>query len=971
MIYQIRRVICFFSLLCIFNLTSANAATNSISVYPDKEITLPIEKGLTVTSFSASPKEAMVAYIYNKKDVSEFAFWDLNSNKTNIYQVAKNIKLQEILWHPLEDSIFMLGRAGDGNYVIMRADKKNTWKAEEIFKSKDEIRNLVISPRPFGIDGKDEKKPGSKHRLYFAVKKDKNFAIDTISEAGTSRYQVVGQNKVNNLEKNDSSSEDDAYVQEHAGDANIIKGDAFPIAFHPAGKIMLVKDEKECFSYVEYGGDNWAEGIHPLYKPQSCHGSVSFLSNGLGTVHWHSGQKGVELLIYNGNTKKTLLENTSFVASPHVSPDDSGIIGLVQDKLVYTPVAIPLANVANAWMFTENEADRQLLEKNSGILRPGTGNQLYNIYDSELYKCGDYDDSTPTRPYIVTTDIFWETYAAAYEGLFILIEKKQAVPAFWEFVEKAASNNKLDAKWQKVFKTLVAVKNGKSDGKDTDIDKELVNINNAAGTAKSNITGAQIAFDDLKPRGHYDVNAETKNYFKAFKYLQLILKEPKEMGIKQLDINQLDSLPKEVKSSAITWIKSYLPFIAPPRGDVIWDKTLVKKADLAEAPNPPMIFPLSWGIDNEVFYRAIFHSASPPEKQITGPGGPRMLPSSLDIATVLGSSLAKKILEDSGEFSKYPNLKPVLENLQKQYGGIKNASPTLYEQWMDALAVQWADNPQVPAGVEGLGLYNAKRLQTGLASWATLRHATVLVNERTSAECGEGGFEPLILEFPKGFVESDPKTLEAIAQLFDNLSKYLSSVSLEEQKNIAESNGAGESMLVDNHDKSGKTTGVKSLKDSILQHLAETAGKIRYFKSMAEKQLKGQELTAQEYEDIFYIGRVAEYNFLIFKSLAKDDLAISNPDEIAKIADVAGETGNLLYAAVGNPLEWDFIYPVGGKRKMIGKGPVYSFYEFTDSKVLNDKDWREMVANKSPTLPKWIMPYMSNQNLSCPAKNPL
>jgi len=45
--------------------------------------------------------------------------------------------------------------------------------------------------------------------------------------------------------------------------------------------------------------------------------------------------------------------------------------------------------------------------------------------------------ATPTRPYLVTTDIFWELVASAYEGTFIVQERQQAMPAFWAFVDAA------------------------------------------------------------------------------------------------------------------------------------------------------------------------------------------------------------------------------------------------------------------------------------------------------------------------------------------------------------------------------------------------------------------------------------------------------------------------------------------------------------------------------------------------------
>jgi len=59
--------------------------------------------------------------------------------------------------------------------------------------------------------------------------------------------------------------------------------------------------------------------------------------------------------------------------------------------------------------------------------------------------------------------------------------------------------------------------------------------------------------------------------------------------------------------------------------------------------------------------------------------------------------------------------------------------------------VQWAKDVTFP-GAPDSPLWKAKRLQTGLASWATLRHATVLVNERSEAEAGEGGFEELVTQ---------------------------------------------------------------------------------------------------------------------------------------------------------------------------------------------------------------------------------
>jgi hypothetical protein len=115
---------------------------------------------------------------------------------------------------------------------------------------------------------------------------------------------------------------------------------------------------------------------------------------------------------------------------------------------------------------------------------------------------------------------------------------------------------------------------------------------------------------------------------------------------------------------------------------------------------------------------------------------------------------------------------------------------------------------------------------------------------------------------------------------------------------------------------------------------------------------------------------VAEHHFLVFKSLANKELALSNPDPMAKIADVSGG-GPLglpfLMAAVGNPMEWDHVVPYYGRRQAV-KGSVYSYYEFISERLRDDAAWRETLPGHSH--PAWIVPFMSRETLSCPARFP-
>jgi hypothetical protein len=363
-----------------------------------------------------------------------------------------------------------------------------------------------------------------------------------------------------------------------------------------------------------------------------------------------------------------------------------------------------------------------------------------------------------------------------------------------------------------------------------------------------------------------------------------------------------------------------------------------------------VLFPLSWGFDNETLFATVDHAGAPAAERITG----RLTPSSLDVAAALGSRFARELL--AGELTKYPRLGAVLDDLAARQAAARDPRATLYDRWMEGLGQQWADSVASPNGAWDEKLWRTKRLQTGLASWATLRHATVLVNERVSAECGEGGFEAILMRPPRGYVEPDAGTFSRIAGLFEAAGQMVGSAGTRLTGVLPDESADG-------------TPAREALKQGLLRRLNETAAKARLFQTMAEKEVRGETLTAAEYEEILYFGRVAEHHFLIFKSLANKDLALSTPNPIPKIADVSDVEGGAPYllAAVGRPLEWDHAVPYYGRRELV-KGAAYSFYELVSGTLLNDQEWLKQLP--SQPRPAWIAPYVSANKLSCPARNP-
>jgi hypothetical protein len=149
----------------------------------------------------------------------------------------------------------------------------------------------------------------------------------------------------------------------------------------------------------------------------------------------------------------------------------------------------------------------------------------------------------------------------------------------------------------------------------------------------------------------------------------------------------------------------------------------------------------------------------------------------------------------------------------------------------------------------------------------------------------------------------------------------------------------------------------KSLYDGIVKRLKDAAKDAKDFQAMAQKEINGENLSNSENEKILYTARMAEHLFLIFNSLSNKEYALSNPDPMAKIADVAGE-GEYLMVAVGNSMEWDHIVPFYGRHQIV-KGSVYSYYEFPSNSILTDEEWRSLVSQQ--TLTTWIKPYVTDQ----------
>ena len=895
---------------------------------------LKFEKGETVIDFDVSkirPEAAII--VRDSSGKQRILFWKIGESYSAVtshsFEVPTGITLSAITWHPLGSSLFLLAKKSNQQEILTNSIE--SWAPTSIYQSESQLRRLVVGPRPFSTSTPS-------YRVFFGVKKtDGKYSTHTVTEKGQRAYTVL-----------DSVADTNRFMGD-AGDSPtvLIANSALPNEFHPAGHFMLWEDENHCFQKALYEGNNWGSIAKVNDEKPICGGSLSYTPNGTSLLHWQSGKVGVLLISDHGKNVSTVADGIKFISTPSSVADGKGLVGVVNDgdsySVVYTPIEVPLADVVNAWMFLESPRDKELLSQNTGLFRHRDGDaQLYNLYDSESYYCGQYDVSTPSRPYLVTSDIFLELYASAFEGIFILSEKRSAIPDFWKFAQSANESLKSNpgTKVAKAFAAVMAVRGGAKGN------AEAERILKSEGRLVSSVTNELFDFGNLKPRSHYVADQTMQNYFRASKYLM-------EIKLSEEDRAVLKMLPQPVIQKALDWVNAYSAFVAPSKRPLLWQISKPIPGYVLHPESVGQVFPLSWGIDNEVLFSTVFHENFPETEQIKGPDGLRLLSSGLDVAAVLGSNLAEVILDESGEFGRYPNLRLQIGNLKKRFAESRTTdNDSLYQKWLAALATQWSDDVASPGGTIKKEIWSTKRLQTGLASWATLRHATTLVNERASPECGESGFEAVILRPPRGYVEPDPKTFDAIASLFD--------------ATIATVKSQGKAWSgLDNQSDGKKGNG---LQEGVIRRLIESRDKVRLFRDIAIKEVAGKPLTNKEYEEILYVGRAAEHNFLIFKSLGRADFALANPEPVAKVADVATSgRGSSLLAGVGEPIEWDQVVPFFG-RKQIVKGAVYSYYETTSNEVMTDEEWRSKLSGLAR--PKWVAPYFSQDKLSCPAKEP-
>jgi len=310
-----------------------------------------------------------------------------------------------------------------------------------------------------------------------------------------------------------------------------------------------------------------------------------------------------------------------------------------------------------------------------------------------------------------------------------------------------------------------------------------------------------------------------------------------------------------------------------------------------------------------------FLGAGEPFTMCLTPAGPmRCFPRGLDVMALLGSAEARSILLQGGD-TAYAGFSDAFRGLATFFTHLSEAdwNRNLYWSWLYTLKSLLADpGPGYPAFMRSPA-WRRKQLNAALASWAELRHDTILYAKQSTTPGVTSAPPPPDL----GYVEPVPET-------FHHLSALTRMTRL----------GLGGLGVLD----TTETNRLLAL-EQILDRLT----------SIAIAQLEARPISAADSLFIKDFGNHLEM------TLASVSTGAGEPTIVADVHTDAN-TFRVLEEGVGY---FDIIvvaYPVPDGRLLLGAGPVFSYYEFKwpMSNRLTDEAWKLMLdAGQGPEPPSW------------------
>lgn len=576
--------------------------------------------------------------------------------------------------------------------------------------------------------------------------------------------------------------------------------------------------------------------------------------------------------------------------------------------------------------------------------------QPFSLYEMNQYTFGNS---------FITTDSIVHLYHIIYLGMmeemeqnslkqkFIALSKNCLDNAINDYKEAKGDDKNLTLRNAALFLCALDLLEADYDGEVPSevrdlADKELENIK-AEGNAVSNITGEEIDYSQFKVRGNYTKNENLKKYFKVnMLYSQELvhLENPDESinleALKQAILISRTMLKDE--TSFKLWQDIYKPisFLVENTEDttpidiyksistatkentieaVLADNVVNAVADEIKNKENPKIKPDSGKVFAFLPQRAVVDNTWLQNLVDTRPQSQRPVVSGVDLMALLGNSLAERLTLTNEDNLKWDEFKEKYEETKAMVDARtdKEEKANIYRTWLWVLK---AFNNEYGEGYPDFmksEKWQYKDLNTALASWAQLKHDTILYAKEFGAEMG--GYDPVEV---KHYVEPNVNLYRRV--------KYLVGLTMDADEKYSLLNETQRDRLKDF--------------DNMLEFLIK----------VSLEELKDETTSDEDNERLSVIGGEMENIFMAFNDGGGDFEIAPRDRDTANVADIQMIGSNVVNKPAGSFLEVGsgrfstmyVIYRLDGKY-YLGSGPVMNYYEFYSDKRLDNNEFKEML----------------------------
>ena len=652
---------------------------------------------------------------------------------------------------------------------------------------------------------------------------------------------------------------------------------------------------------------------------------------------------------FSGLPVTSLVSFADFAGVPLLGPDSPAYSGPA------TPTALGTVTIAGSLQDSVAALKTPLTANGVAVETLGYP-QAQFVYEANWY------ENIPTY---VTTDVAYHEWHLAFDKVLRDLEQSRLLPTLKALVSgllgaAAAQSAELagtplanDASRVEQLYQVAAAELGLDVTPGPLAQQEIDLISQAAGGLHTSpLLGSPVDYSLFTPRGHYTRNADLTRYFLGMTVLgQLAFCLPGTTGCSDgVDATRLGLLATRplVADPAVTalWRQVYEPtaFLV----GLADDYTPAELADAATGADPGWLDnPSGLADDSAIQATVAALTATRPVQinpayatvrvmgtrfvldayvldQLIYPNvgtsdDPRELPSGLDTAAVLGSDLARQVLDASGApaYAHYTEQRDALTTAvanrpTAQWGA------TVYDAWLYALQPVLAEHGTAYPDYMRSDVWAAKDLQTGMASYAELKHDTILYAKQAMAEAG--GDEPLTLT---NWVEPEPAAFERIAAAADLMRRGL------DQRGLL-------------------TDDAGTLLTALGDHLTFLAG-------VARTELADGTVSAADNERLRDTGSTLERFFWLTSDPAADGSTPEADQDAALVADIASSQDRYLELATARFDRLLVVVPTPDGRFEVAAGAVNAYREFESTQRFSDETWRSAIDSGSAApRPAWL-----------------